>query len=165
MEKTELLEVIISKDNRAFKYRFNDVSIEGGEVANEIAIFKANQIQNPPKTVDELLRSGGTQWFYRIAALIFTEYKDFAIENKTITGTKLPFDFDKADYEIKNWFSQLSIDEKPKIKMAIEDFFLNTGLGHLNLILFRKQERLDIARILSTQIANTLKKSIEEPSI
>lgn len=141
-EQKEILEIVISHENKHYRYKFNEMQVESAELAREIGEFKALQIQSPPNTLNELIRSEGMDFLFYIGAYLFRELKDVVITDGLVTGEAIPFSRNNAETKIMPIIKQLPVSEIAKIKDACTDFFRNIGLGQTALVLFQRQKSL-----------------------
>lgn len=108
----------IEANNKTFIYDFNNIEMEQGELAREVAEFKYNQIEAQATNISEVLRSKSPEWLIIIASYLFKQ---------KVNGAILEFDRAKSEIEYDKFFSKISFANREKLKGAVEDFLLSMG--------------------------------------
>ncbi len=108
----------IEATNKLFVYDFNNIELEQGELAREVAEFKYNQNEAQATSISDILRSKGGEWLIIISSYLFKQ---------KVNGDILPFDRAKSETEYDRFFRRISFAKRKLLKGAVEDFLLNMG--------------------------------------
>jgi hypothetical protein len=113
-------------------YDFDKLESYPAELAREIGEWKLSQLEAPAGDWNMLVRSGGAEFMHKFSSYVFLPVKE---------GKAIDFDFDYCP-EIEAALKRgLAKEVNPKMREAMQDFFLNTGNAEIGSTLL--QSRLD----------------------
>jgi hypothetical protein len=130
-----------ARGTRTYVYRFDLISLKRGNLATEVMFFKKQQIDKPPKSVNEMLLSGGGDYANRCFAYLITEL-DY-------NGEPVKFD-ERLTYDRALAFvNDMSMTEYDKVEACINDFFGRKNMSQLAQEISSRESTTSMLRMIA----------------
>jgi hypothetical protein len=152
MERTPIEARTFTNGNLTYVYDLELIEMEQGWNANAVMDFHIEQTQAEHKTFDQLVQSGGLEWFHKCASALLIrkdgeEYLPFS-----------PIGWREAELFVR----KLKWNQFNSLKECVEDFFTSSGGGQKSSLAFTNRSNSAGMRMLLELARTYTPKSSEE---
>lgn len=141
--------VTLEHGDRRFRYHFDDLTVQQVTMVEEIANFKAEQVNKGAKTFQSVIESGGAEWFWKALSWLLREVGPDGLKPVNIVQVENAEDFVR----------ELPAKYMPTLRGIVDDFFSQTGRSGLQSALSQRQLNLIGRNAHLTEVLSLLAKN------